>query len=266
MRKWGIPLIVTALLIPLVWFTWSQPREPVCEGKNLSAWLNEYGYGYSTPPKPYVESAIRHTGANAVPFLLQKMEGHNATMKSRIYDFVISKKIKINLPQSWSYGDPYTQMRQARIGFKILGPEASNAVPGLIRLYHERNSVEAKCACLESLAAIGPSASQVVPDLLVATSNADMTISSTAIWALGEIHSQPELVVPALTKLLDSKVRWAHFHSSAALAKFGSDAKPALPTLMKFLDTNDLTMRMDASNARSRIDTAMMEKRKAGKF
>ncbi|MDB6063836.1 MAG: hypothetical protein JWR26_44 [Pedosphaera sp.] len=68
------------------------------------------------------------------------------------------------------------------------------------------------------------------------------------------IHSHPEITVPALIKCLsdqDCQVRW---HAAYGIGVFGSDAKPAVPDLLKALADSNTMVKATSGEALKKID------------
>jgi len=117
-----------------------------------------------------------------------------------------------------------------------MGPGASDAVPELIKIYGQNISEESRGAIVLSLGSIGPAASNSVPLLLMQSSRTNDVYAVWAIWALGQIHAQPEIVVPTLTKLLGNADPGVKGESARALGRFGAAASAAVPALLEYLN------------------------------
>jgi HEAT repeat protein len=155
--------------------------------------------GRGSPNWNAADDAVRHIGTNAIPLLLE-----------------------------W-IGQEDNRSFAASMAFLALGPGAQPAVPGLMKVYHENHSTHSQCAVEDVFSWIGPGAADALPLLLDAATNADKEIRANALWALGEIHSEPEACLPLLIQALkDDGTRVSAAH---ALGQFGSDARPAVPRL-----------------------------------
>jgi HEAT repeat protein len=86
-------------------------------------------------------------------------------------------------------------------GFEVLGAEASNAVPALLRIAGRNRSPASHSAAIAALGAIGPPARAAVPYLLEWATN-DGKQAGAAIRALGRIRAEPSIVVSFLTNAL----------------------------------------------------------------
>ena len=84
------------------------------------------------------------------------------------------------------------------------------------------------------MAWIGPAAKPAVPLLLRAVTNSNARVRANALWALGEIHCEPQLCVPALIHALNDSDGWARASAAHALGMFGADAQSAIPSLREF--------------------------------
>ena len=56
------------------------------------------------------------------------------------------------------------------------------------------------------------------------------------VTALGEIHAQPDQVVPVLINCLNDSNRMVRADSALALANYRTNAKPAIPVLIGLLN------------------------------
>ena len=76
-----------------------------------------------------------------------------------------------------------------------------------------------------------------------------------AVRALGEIHSQSQLVVPALIAALHDPAGEVQRQASLALGRYGETAKAAVPALLEILkyDRNPVD-KFNAINALKAID------------
>jgi hypothetical protein len=209
-----------------------RPKEPSYQGKNLSAWLEDYARTeYANEPdwtpawtegdrqaRARAINAVREIGTNAIPWLLE-------LVSSQDYKGVL--------------------------GFQALGPAGKPAVPALIAMMQDPLLTHRATVC-PALAAIGPAAEEAVP-LLLKHSNpwvAGPTALCT-VQALAQIHMHPELVVPIFAELLRTNSSWGPMANPylEALGSFGSEAKSAVPAILPFVDSKDESVRICATNA-----------------
>jgi hypothetical protein len=116
------------------------------------------------------------------------------------------------------------------------GENQTNAIPtdvaveGLSRIIQD-SGTPFRIMGIQRLGMMGPTASNAVPALLAVATGKDLMTRNMATRALGQIKSQPDLVIPALTNLLsdgDPSVRMA---AVSALREYGYDAQfqPMVP-------------------------------------
>lgn len=253
-----IPLACLATLA-MVW-----PREPVHDGRRLSAWLRELpgrGPGGAELRHPATQ-AVRQIGTNALPFLLEMLNARDPKWKSTAIEWLFDK-CDIDLTSSRAE----TQWQLAVNGFHALGSQAGPVVPELCALAAATDG-DAALGAMEALRGIGgpgtlkfflqalestnlavrgeailalgsfrSRAREAVPRLLEELESSDAGIRQQVLRALGEIAARPEQCVPALIRCLGDDAEGMPANSALALAAFGTNAQAALPAL-RALSTN----------------------------
>jgi len=255
-KRFQIALGVLVAVIYIVgvagWMTFSF-RQPMYQGKRLSKWLE----GYNSRSDPFIplserpqwqqaDRAVRHFGTNAIPTLLGVLRVRDALWKLTLVRLAAKQGLFI----------PYTPALErnmcAAMAFASLGGTASNSVPALVQIYKENRSKESRNAVVVAMGNIGPAAGRAVPCLLDAATNSDFSIRFNALTSLGEIHAQPELVVPVLVAALRNRDE-SRVAAEDALGDFGTDAKAAVPALVELLKDESPQRRFAASSLK-RID------------
>lgn len=228
---WALSASAVALVIALVWFYASQAtRQPVYRGKTLVFWLRTYAPSSkaqrNSPEWKEADNAVRQIGTNGIPVLLQMLRARDSRLKLGLIALAQKQHfIKINFV-------PAEEVNvEASRAFIVLADTAKDAVPVLMRMYNENISTESQRAILDGLAWIGPSAKPAMSLLLGAVTNSDARIRANALWALGEIHAEPELCVPKLVGGLSDSNGWARVCAAHALGMFGADAQVAIAPL-----------------------------------
>ena len=137
------------------------------------------------------------------------------------------------------------------------GPEAAPAVPDLIRILDRNDATSTRAA--SALGHIGPAAKQAIPSLLRSApkTNRGSEFRFQCILALGGIHQEPELVVPALTSCISETLREQdvriRLFCAEALGQYGTNATPAVALLTKLLADQNPNVRRAATNALQQI-------------
>jgi HEAT repeat protein len=137
-----------------------------------------------------------------------------------------------------------------------MGPAAKGAVPALIaeakRLEDEPNvKLDVSAEAAGALAKIG---SPAVPALIELLKQGDISQRQGAAWALGEMGSQAKDAVPLLIKALtSSKDMYYQQAMINALGKIGPPARAAIPALTSALNDPDVQTRAMAKSALEHI-------------
>jgi len=83
----------------------------------------------------------------------------------------------------------------------------------------------------------------------------NQSVANEATFALGDLHREPELAVPALIQSLQSPESYVRGNSAGALARFGGQAQAAVPALQRALEDPDAYVRREAAAALKRINS-----------
>jgi hypothetical protein len=204
-------LAVFAGLFTLLLIAWlclllrQDSRRPVYHGKPLTLWLQTYTRSSRGSPEwKEADEAVRHAGTNAIPVLLHLIQAKDSELKLRLVALAQKQRlIKIHFV-------PAAQRNiQASRAFIVLGDTAKGAVPALVKKFDEDLSADSLSAIEDALAWIGPAAMPAIPVLLNTATNSNSRVRANALWALGEIHAEPLLCVPALIQGLNDSDNWA---------------------------------------------------------
>jgi len=242
-------------LIAFAWWILRDPSDPRYQGKRLSEWLKNYDHYRPSVNDLWVDQmrqtdeAVRNLGTNCIPLLLRLMEAKDSRLKTRMFEFL----------GDHGFGDiSFTSAEQfhyrAFRGFLVLGAMATNAVPQLLSIYSRSTDEQGKALVQECFGFIGPAASNAVPLLMSNIFSADEPIKMTAIRSLGQIHCNPEVVVPKLALLLEDKYPVNQMEAARALEQFGTDAHAVVPKLIELLDHTSIQRNGDLLRALERID------------
>jgi hypothetical protein len=264
MRRWIFIISLLCVLIGLSWVVASRhQREPVYRGKALTRWLENY-ISSSRPSRAWNEAddAVRHVGTNCIPILLEMLEKRDSKLKLRLLALAQKQRfVKIRfIPAAH-------QNIAASRAFIVLGDRARDAVPALMKAFEGNLSTDSQTAIADALAWIGPSAKPAIPLLLQAATNSNPRVRANALWALGEIHAEPELCVPKLIHALKDSDNWARLSAAHALGMFGAAAKAAIPALSELANTQPFANggmgifqgNLEARNALTKIGSQSQE-------
>ena len=165
-------------------------REPVYHGKRLSAWLEAYRMHGTAGVETWqvrleqqeADEAVHHAGTNALPTLLRMLRARDSGLKAvamhwaernRLIKVKLAPAEELNYRACWAFG--------------VLRAKARSAVPALMEIAARNPSPHARCYSLTALASIGPPANEAIPGLLELATNADSVVRSYATNALKAI-------------------------------------------------------------------------------
>jgi HEAT repeat protein len=130
--------------------------------------------------------------------------------------------------------------------------EPDLCVPALVEALQGTNGAIRWHAAL-ALAKFGVQARPAVPALVNCSKDQDVFVAEWAIFALGHLHLDPELSVPALTDGFRHANGNIRFESVRSLTNFGARARPAVPALLKALGDPDPLVRKEVRNTLRQI-------------
>jgi len=134
--------------------------------------------------------------------------------------------------------------------FRLALVKNLNSLPGVFINYTPAEGRRARAASI--LGQFGPRAKAAIPALLEAAKGHDDAVRSAAVTTLGQIHGDPDHVIPLLITLLDDKE--LNDESAEALGNYGGLAKAAIPKLIPLLQVNDNDLHGAVVEALRKID------------
>jgi len=168
-------------------------REPLYQGKRLSVWLRDSrGSGELT-------NAVRQIGTNGIPTLLKMLRKKDSPSVLRLTNFWDRHIVRFRyLPAFIQYPDWYLNQAHrvnasALIGFEVLGADAQQAVPALIKIYEQHNSPLLPDFAGLALIAVGPKAA--IPLFVRDTGSSNLVVREGAVMALWNVYIEPRLVL-----------------------------------------------------------------------
>jgi hypothetical protein len=133
---------------------------------------------------------------------------------------------------------------------RIMLVDALNQLPGVQIYFIDAGGRRMDAA--QMIGELGPGATAAIPALIQAVKGNDVAVRGAAIEALGQIHGEPDLVIPLLTAYLDDEN--VNDEAATALGNYGSLAKAAVPKIIPMLHAPDKDARAAAAAALKQID------------
>lgn len=277
MKNWRrilLGVLVTLVAAGACWQA-TRPREPVYQGKTLTKWLEQYtGNGGPVPREPTeaeraeAATAIRHIGTEGIPRLLGMAAAEDSPVQKWFVRLPVPKKVaSFLLSQPWFFRwatKSGVGPMNASAGFKLLGPEAKSAVPGLVHIMRSGKNSLGRLHAVLSLGAIGPAAEDAVPALIDNFKDPFKELRDRSVTALFEVAFDKDkgvfrpdasrIMVPQLAAILADPKADA-LRVIRLLSDVGPDAKAALPAIVTFQESTNADIRTAANKARERIET-----------
>lgn len=300
--------VIAAVSILSLWL-WN--REPVYQGRTLTEWilLHELSRGENSAPRNSVynpsalresEEAVRQIGTNAWPWLLKWIQCKSSFSGWRHKLGVVSDK----LPGGQSdtpladrlLADPdWVKEAVGLAGFRMLGTNASGAVPDLLRLIEDRQSPALTQKVLSTLFYVDdvgmphllailqdpkdPLRAEVVSlfifcDRLGTNStlaarllsecvrDKDTELAERAIESLGGLKCELDITVPALVNGLEDPRVEIRSSCAWSLSWLGPPAKASVPALVASLQDTNSHVSYCASIALYKIAPEVLERLK----
>jgi HEAT repeat protein len=102
---------------------------------------------------------------------------------------------------------------------------------------------------------LGPKAESAIPELIELAKDGNTPHALNSLVLLGNIHSQPQITIPALHAVLRAGDLNRCRLAAGALREFGPQAKSAVPALISLLQTTtNIGLKADFAGALLKID------------
>jgi hypothetical protein len=242
----GIPVAVVAIVGLIMALT--REREPEYGGKKLSEWVEEYESESRLAGNPIIaDRAIRELGTNAIPYLVAWLRYNPPTWKLKLY---LTAEKALNKPVgSWRSWDRKERRAMGAISaFRALGAQAQPAVPELGRMITN----PASCAP-PAIYALGGMGQAGLPLLIAALNNES---AGARPWIADEIAlmgTNAGPAVPSLLRCLQDTNEILACHAAEALGHIRADPSVVVPALAKSLKDARTDVRLSGAWALSKF-------------
>lgn len=183
------------------------------------------------------------SGTNSIPGLVELLQKHDSFFRNKAWRLLrkLPPRIRLQLATRFPPTAAEYVRESAAHGLGLLGPQAHEAIPDLIRALPDKEgrvSVEAAWA----LSRVGEAA---LPALLIALQNQDSRVRHSAINAIIQMNPKSRLALPNLVQLLDDPVEQVRSSAAYALTAMGL---PGTFALISVADEGSPHARNAASN------------------
>lgn len=232
------------------------------------------------------KEAVRHIGTNALPCVLRWMSYKRPHWKTIVFDGVSKMPSSLAGLTDWvldktliSDDKQFSRLDLGLSCLKILGPEAEPAIPNLVRAANASNYYVSKAATVglaqigerginalitiiedpkhpyrviaaEALASVDRAKSDSATTVLIRlVCDRDTKLAIAAAYTLGDLNSEPQIVVPALSRGVADPRPIVRMNAVKALGMFEERARPAVPVILNACNDTDPFVRYEATNA-----------------
>ena len=220
MKSRGIFFADTILAVAVVALLLSRHRsgEPKFDGKTLTELMIEEHPGGFQPP----HRVVRSLGTNAIPALLRMLCRTNSSPPP----LGIALFYEVGL---LSFPAPAEQDNWFAVeGFGDLGRDASNALPALIGIYHQKLSEQSQISAIQSIGHVG-SFAEISAFMNEVVTNSNAKLAGTAFYFLAPTNT-PETSLPFLVQEITNPASRFPKEALSMLRKFKTNAVPAVLT------------------------------------
>ncbi|QDV49399.1 HEAT repeat domain-containing protein [Gimesia fumaroli] len=160
-----------------------------------------------------------------------------------------------------AFNDKHSSVRfsAAQAVARIDPTQAEQTLPVLVAFLKDPSGA-VRAEAIFHIGLFGKRAEKVLPQLLLALKDPVVTVRMIAAKSIGEVGTPGSNVIAALSELLLDRSLDCRSQAAAALAQFGSQAEPAVPTIiksMKSLKKPDRHSRRQHEVARSSMISAL---------
>lgn len=266
----GSFMLLFGVLIFLVNAFWA-PFEPRYQEKKLLAWAADISLGEASAPESQKAiGAIRQIGAKAaLPVALKLIQAQDSAFH---YDLAVwasgwnARHPSFIIPvmywdEKWRLGENI---------FRALGTNAAPAIPTLIGLLQGTNPIvagnasgalgfigpdaipflmkllptdnkEAKGLAMVTLAQFGKQSEASLPIILQCLADEkdeNVRLRHKAAYALTKISDDSSVIIPVLTNYFQNPTNELFLRAFTVLGNWGSNARPAIPSLIRLIESD----------------------------
>lgn len=203
-------------------------------------------------------------GKDAVPALIEALDDEQVRLQAIQIIGRIGPNASGAVPaliRALSEQDPTTQA-EVLFALASIGPQAEAAVPGAVAALGD-NDPAVRFGAVYALGRVGPPAAKAIPLLLQGLNDDDPYFSTVCAWALVQIDPENEQTItkalPHLTDALTHRESFVRAEAATTLGNLGTRALPALAALERAIFDEDEGVRQAAMAAIKRIQQSQTE-------
>ena len=222
----------------LAWFFLrNTAKDPICQGKRVSQWVNEAVTG---PRQPETFSRYaKMLGAPAVPFLEKALETEDTSTRKTMA-WIKSHSPGFLARQFADYPPAFIVRQNAAAFLREFGQSAAGAVPALCRMAQKDPDHQARVLAAMAIARLAPyakGASPFMQRVLLTDSDADLRRAAALYFSRANLPSP--LTVPSMIKGLQDRDVGVRNWCAYTLGVYGAEATGSIGALTKLAQSDD---------------------------
>ena len=231
-KRWFLILLGCLLFVSLVTTAWFRESEPRYKGKTAIEWAEIYESSFQPDghndlfARREAVDAVRHMRDQVLPLALNLISQEKPAWKDSVEHFMEFKLDVRRWCPTWVWLPFYRYPpNEGLVYFHMLGPDAGPAVPELVRVINESESLNISQRAMDALASIGaagyPSLARIVAD----PSNPNRRYAVCTVGVMMDQHPDlSKIAIPLLVKCLNDSAPDVQFAATNALEEFAPDA------------------------------------------
>jgi len=264
--KWLLVLVVCLLAMISLWLAFRPPADPIYRGRTLTSWADQYSNAHQGRQRAYLpssslryegvdaeaEEAMRAIGTNAFPVVLKWLHFEDDHSSVRLYYSLgldhLPSALRNRIRQ-WVFDDRgLRRAQEASQVLQVLGPDAVQIAPRLIRLCNKASEPD---TAYRSLAVLGTLGTNALPQLMQVLQNTNHPYRGAAVRQVEQILSRSpplSLQTPLLVECLHDRNSSLVILACQLLCATSPNRTLAIPALQSNLLSLDPTVRAASSN------------------
>lgn len=247
-------LLVAGVVVSVV-LSGPKGNEPSYQGRKLRDWLSDYDPSVPQETRAQTDDAIRHMGTNTIPWLIERICFRDDHILKQVSRAVFNKARAVNTTNRWELIDQAERRAfQASMALAALGTQAEGAIGELTKVIDGPYAGGTRTArsVIYALSNLGPKA---LTPLMRTFTNQNAFARDAAVHWIGNLGTNASPAVPALVGFLDNMETRLAIGAAFSLGEIHMDSATAVPALANALTTGTYRVGFQAATSLGKFGT-----------